>query len=57
MVRFGLSTGCNYNCSMCCGVHSPYRDNGVSLENLDYDILVNTLEYLHKHGTEVVLFS
>jgi len=57
MVRFGLSTWCNYNCSMCCWVHSPYRDNWIPLENLDYEVLINTLHYLYNNGTEVILFS
>lgn len=57
MVRFGLSTWCNYNCSMCCWVHSPYRDNGIPLENIDYDILLDTLTYLYENGTKVLLFS
>jgi radical SAM protein with 4Fe4S-binding SPASM domain len=42
---------------MCCGVHSPYRDNWVPLTFLKLERVIETLEYLHNSGTKIVLFS
>lgn len=57
MVRFGMSTGCNYNCSMCCWVHSPYRKNSVPLLNIANNKITEIIEYLQKNGTEIILLS
>ena len=57
MVRFGLSTNCNYNCTMCCGIHSPLRNFEKKNININLEKIFETFDYLRKSWTSWVLFS
>lgn len=57
MVRFWLSTNCNYNCTMCCGIHSPIRNFQKRSTNLSFQRMKDTLDYLQSVWCPGLVFS